>query len=149
MGRVVLELLIKHNIEHVLIKKSKTMWPVPGSSSSERQQTWFCVPIFFALSNACTSGWNYTHYARVSGPHKALSARYARVSGQCSTDDLAVRRNHWIDARVSGPHLKIVPALAGHIEHRVPALAGSVYDDFAFRRNYWIDMPALAGYIEH
>ena len=51
---------------------------------------WF----FYALSNSCTSGWNYTHYVRVSGPHKALSARYARVSGQCSTDDLAVRRNH-------------------------------------------------------
>ena len=81
---------------------------------------------FFALSNTCTSGWNYTHYARVSGPQKALSARYARVSGQCSTDDLAVRRNHWIDGRVSGPHLKIVPTLAGHIEHRVPALVGSV-----------------------
>ena len=84
---------------------------------------WFFF--FFALSNTCTSGWN-THYARVSGPQKALSARYAHVSGQCSTDDLTVRQNHWIDGRVSGPHLKILPALSGHIEHRVPALAGSV-----------------------
>ena len=86
------------------------------SSSTERRQTWFWVLIFFfffALSNTCTRGWN-THYARVSGPQKALSAWYARVSGQCSTDDLAVRRNHWIDGRVSRPHLRIVPALAGH-----------------------------------
>ena len=106
------------------------------SSSTERRQTWFWVLIFFALSNACTSGWSYTHYARVSGPHKALSARYARVSGQLMispSGELEIMDRY---ARVSGLHRALTMfSPSGEITGKMPALAGH------------IDMPALAGIV--